>query len=337
MNHFLNRLIPLSFLLTFSISTTISQTIYTKDGKELGERGPLVDVMVQALDDLGYGDDLDKYCGCIVDEIFTRVTSWELEDYLERNAFEEMYMRPDLASVLQECISSSIDELEDIPMDILSKEAFVSNCVQGAMMEYDDMDSDEYTYSDWVIICTCLWTRIAANENYTVGDIMQAENENSEAYVELIMPCIAEMYEVAPDINRDAYVSNCRGGATVNLVKSGYGWKAKLEIGGNHRYFLLDTGASDLIIDSDVERDLLLDGVISRDNYIGKDFYELANGVIIEADLIRIPHIKIGGCTVYNSIVAVIPDGGMLLGTGFLDIFSDWRINSSRGQLIMTP
>ena len=337
MNHILNRLIAFSFLLTVSLSFTLSQTIYTKDGEELGERDALVEVMVQAIADVGYGDDMYKYCGCLVDEVFTRITSWELEDYIARDAFEEMYERPDLAKILLECISSNINELEDIPMDIISEEDFVRNCVKGAMEEDDVGDPDSFTFSDWNAICTCLWAKIEEDENYTVGDIMQAENVNSEAFVELIMPCVSEMFDFEDDINSDAYISNCRGVATVSLVKFGYGWKAKLEIGGNQRYFLLDTGASDLIIDSAIERDLLLDGVICRENYVGTYFYELANGEIIEANLIRIPYIKIGGCTVYNSVVAVIPDGGMLLGTGFLDIFSEWKINSRRGHLILTP
>jgi len=317
-----------------------SQIIYTKDRVEIGDRNEMVEIMVEVISAQGYGDDTWKYCTCIVDEVFPRITFAEMVDYTERNAFEELMSRSDILPLIEECVLDNIEELSDVPMEIAERQDFIDNCVIGALLEIAEFGENQYSIEDWELYCNCVWDKMIEKQGVTIGDIMESENENSVAFMELVLPCLpsgdSELFG-GIDWNRDARVSGCRANSVIDLINYGGSLKVKLEIGGISRYFLLDTGASDLLVDADLEREWLLDGFIGRSNYVGTEIYELADGSQVEADMIRVPSIKIGGCTVYDAVVAVLPEGGMLLGTGFLEIFSNYSINSDDSTLVLSP
>ncbi len=105
-------------------------------------------------------------------------------------------------------------------------------------------------------------------------------------------------------------------------------YTVQLTIDGEIRNFVFDTGASELIIDSDLERELLLNGSIGRENYIEKRPFILANGDRVSAQMIRVNAVKVGEYTVNNAVIAVIDSGDLLLGTGFLKKFKKWELDS---------
>jgi len=96
---------------------------------------------------------------------------------------------------------------------------------------------------------------------------------------------------------------------------------------------LFDTGSSDLIINSDLERELLLNGSLTKEDYLGTEFYEMANNETVEARVVRLDNIKIGDYYVNNVVVAIIDNGSLLCGLGLLNKFQKWNFEESSNVL----
>jgi len=97
----------------------------------------------------------------------------------------------------------------------------------------------------------------------------------------------------------------------------------------------IDTGASDLVIDRNFERELLIIGAIDKNSYLGKSKYVLANNEEISADIIKVNNLKIGDFILNNVVIAVVEEGGMLCGKSLLDKFRNWEFNKLNNSLIL--
>ena len=101
------------------------------------------------------------------------------------------------------------------------------------------------------------------------------------------------------------------------------------------KYYLFDTGASDLIINRDTERELLLNGVLKKENYLNKTEYTLANNQTVKAQKVKLDNIIIGDYTLNNVIIAIIDEGSLLCGKSFIDKFKKWEIDKQNNVLIL--
>jgi predicted aspartyl protease len=93
-----------------------------------------------------------------------------------------------------------------------------------------------------------------------------------------------------------------------------------------------------VFITSDFERDLLLEGLIKKSDYLSARLYRMADGSQVECRRLKLNNIKIGGFAINNVIVAITEksNGMLLLGKSLLDKFSDWKIDNQKEQLILT-
>jgi aspartyl protease family protein len=108
-------------------------------------------------------------------------------------------------------------------------------------------------------------------------------------------------------------------------------------IGGVTRYFVFDTGASDVLISQDLESALLKNGTINKTNYLAPALYRIADGSIVQCKRLVIPKIIIGNYTITN-VKASIGVGSvpLLLGKSVLDKFKNWSINNQTQTLNLT-
>lgn len=124
--------------------------------------------------------------------------------------------------------------------------------------------------------------------------------------------------------------------SSISLQESGGVYKLWVKIGSVKKLFILDSGASELAISKETERDLISLGIISKKNYLPSGPYRLADGSIVEARRILIPSIQVGDFTVYNVTTSVGGSGTpLLLGRSFLDKFKKWSIDNSNNYLIL--
>ena len=101
--------------------------------------------------------------------------------------------------------------------------------------------------------------------------------------------------------------------------------------------FMLDTGASNVVINKSVLSDLLSNGIISKENYIGDSNAEIADGSIIACQNWLVPELKVGNQTLENLTVSVIDsDNSMLLfGMDGLKKLNVLKLNLNENEIIL--
>lgn len=102
------------------------------------------------------------------------------------------------------------------------------------------------------------------------------------------------------------------------------------------QFWLFDTGASDLLINNEMEKTLQQEGVLTQQNYIGIGEYEMANGVIDTCRKYMAQNIMIGKYTVNNIVQAVTDKGKRIIaGKSLLNKFNNWKLNNEKNFLIL--
>ena len=101
--------------------------------------------------------------------------------------------------------------------------------------------------------------------------------------------------------------------------------------------FVVDSGATDVTISSDVAQTLTRMGKLSRADYLGHGDFILADGSHLPSQLFVIRSLKVGDRELHD-VTAVITNsrGSLLLGQSFLRRFKSWSIDNRRGVLVLT-
>ena len=105
-------------------------------------------------------------------------------------------------------------------------------------------------------------------------------------------------------------------------------WNLSLFHSQEKKYkYLIDSGASDIIINSEIENHLINNGQLLPENYVGQKSYEIANGDIITLKFANLPYIELNNNKFYNIDIAIgDKNSSLLMGMSFLNRF-DWKIN----------
>lgn len=140
----------------------------------------------------------------------------------------------------------------------------------------------------------------------------------------------------APASNNNPRPSTVQG-REVAMVRHGGTYAVPVQINGAITLdFVLDSGATDVSIPSDVFTTLMETGTITTADTIGSATYRLADGSIKTALTFNIRSLKVGTTVVTNVKAAVAGDTGpLLLGMSFLGRFPAWSVDNSRHVLIL--
>ena len=336
---------------------TVSQIVKSKDGVEIGDRKDFIRTCtvsgLKTAQELNIGNvtvGWREYCGCVVDKLIPNITSRELMDAYLENDIMSLFFKEDNLEFLMSCVegfaSDNETALSNLELKIdndpkiakIQRDLSLKECIKGfyenSSDEYEDLISEDQI----IDYCNCAVDKMFEG-GYTFGDMLQVENENSDSYNEIVMPCINEILEsksILNNVNTKLRVTGGGISSRIPLVNYfGNGYKLKINIDGVESYFLLDTGASDILINRDIERELLLNGALSRKDYIGKTEYIMANNQSVEAQIIRVDKIKIGDYSVSDVEIAIIDYCALLCGISFLDVFEKWEIDKNSKTLIL--
>lgn len=120
----------------------------------------------------------------------------------------------------------------------------------------------------------------------------------------------------------------------IKLEKIGNIYYLPITIGKTIKKFVLDSGASDVLISEEIESELIKNMTITKDNYMAPALYKIADGSIIQCRRILIPEIKIGNYTIKNVIASIgNKSNTLLLGKSLLDKFANWTIDNNNQTL----
>jgi clan AA aspartic protease (TIGR02281 family) len=204
----------------------------------------------------------------------------------------------------------------------------------------DSDENDIWTYELAKEYCDCAINKLLSG-GYTSKDMLEIKDKNSSIFNEIAVPCISEIFKTNNSFkSSNSYNKNdIKGGSYRSLISlTDYftkGYKIKITIAGVSKYYLFDTGASDLIIDRDTERELLLNDVLKRENYLNTTEYTLANGQKVKGQKVKVDNIVIGDYTLNNVVIAIIDESSLLCGKSFLDKFKKWEIDKQNKVLIL--
>jgi clan AA aspartic protease (TIGR02281 family) len=102
--------------------------------------------------------------------------------------------------------------------------------------------------------------------------------------------------------------------------------------------FLLDTGATNLVIPADVAMTLVRAGALRGSDFIGKSTYSMANGSQGVSDEVVIREVRVGDHMVRNVSASITPlEGEPLLGQSFLSKFGAVTVDYKRLVLVLSP
>ena len=99
---------------------------------------------------------------------------------------------------------------------------------------------------------------------------------------------------------------------------------------------IVDSGASDVSVPSDVVSTLFGTGTISDADFIGEQTYVLADGSKVPSARFRIRLLKVGTKALENVVAGIAPQAGqILLGQSFLGRFKKWSVDNEHHILIL--
>jgi len=101
--------------------------------------------------------------------------------------------------------------------------------------------------------------------------------------------------------------------------------------------FLLDTGASDLVIPTDVVLTLIRADALTSSDFVGKSHYRLADGSEAVSDVVVLREAQVGEHVVRNVMASISPaQGEPLLGQSFLSKFGAVTLDYDRRVLVLS-
>lgn len=100
--------------------------------------------------------------------------------------------------------------------------------------------------------------------------------------------------------------------------------------------FVVDSGASDVSIPTDVVSTLVRTGTITDADFLGSRTYKLADGSTVPSQRFLIRSLRVGNRTLENVTASIAPIAGqLLLGQSFLRRFRSWSIDNGQSALIL--
>lgn len=325
-----------------------AQTIKTKDGVSLGNRKDFIHSCTKGATQStmkmnGIEINTQKYCACVSDKLIPTLTSTQLEEAHKNDKLTELFLEDKNFKIVMGCLDGNYKINENYTFNDSSdsegvRKAAIGSCVK--LITDDPENKKTWTPKMAEDYCSCAVSKLFS-KGYKYKDILEIENENSAAYNEIAVPCINEIMKDHPSLgSSNSYepkdLTGVNPTSEVSLVDYlGKGYKIKISLDGISKYFLFDTGASDMIIDRDFERELLLNGSLKKSDYLDKKEYTMANNQEVKGQLVRLNNVKIGDYVVNNVVVAVIDEGSLLCGKGFLDKFRKWELDKEKKLLIL--
>ena len=351
-NRILNKFLMKKFgflviVISFMATNSFCQSVKTKDGKVIGERNEFIKSCTHGAEKElmkinGLEIEADKYCSCVCDNLIPTINSWVLEKAINENTIDKLLQQDENLKILMKCLEGNFSIKDDYKFNSaddynLQKKVGIETCVKEVL---NNDKSGTWTRELAHEYCDCALEKLYS-KGFTYKEILELEDKNSATFNEIAVPCVSEVLNNKSQQSKvnDITFSDIVGGGNkcaVSLIDYfGNGYKIKLSLSGIIKYFLLDTGASDLIIDRETERELLMKGILKEEDYLNKTKYELANGETVTAQKLKINNVSVGDYTVNNLTVAVIDDGSLLCGKSFLDKFKKWELDKEKKVIIL--
>lgn len=127
-------------------------------------------------------------------------------------------------------------------------------------------------------------------------------------------------------------------GQTIQMVKEDGVYKIPCKLNGVPMTFILDTGASNVVISITEASFMLKNGYLKEADFIGIEKYKIANGEFAEGTKVMLKSIQIGHLFLYNVEASILHsrNSPLLLGLSLLERLGNIEIDNERALLKVT-
>jgi gag-polyprotein putative aspartyl protease len=316
----------------------VDEYVRSKEGNKVWEKNTMIWRCVKGMKADASNKEVVQICSCQVDLIDRHFSMNQIKQ------FDRLYSG-DALNKLIEVDTLLQARIEQCYRNVSQKNLFFS---AGQMISYRDSMAayirankkeplDENRINSY---CDCA-VAIMAKRKINTQTIKEMSDPNSMLYNEIAYSCGGYPYKIISPTTRwkasdSLDVIGNKRIDTVDVITVSGMTKLKVKIGPIVNVWMLDCGATDMLVSDTMINKLLQLKLVARNDFLGQQTYTLANGKEILCDVYRIHQVQVGRFTVNNLIIGASKEtGSFLLGKTFLNKFRRWSIDNQRDQLIL--
>lgn len=329
----------LGVLLLFLTCATAQENnyIFSKDGKPVLNKRDFVFNCLRSMNKNRTDQTALSVCECQAEKLNRKFTSRQIKSYTYNGV---VYVKGLLSedsitrNEIQKCFENSGKTI------LLQAEGFEENFIEWCKESIIKGTIKKLDSNKVKTFCACELNLIK-QKKLTDKELNELSNPNSLLFYEISFKC-GSPFETSQEPSKnwnEHFKDDLTGPAsdTIPMLTMSGMSLIKITIGGNTQVWILDTGATDLLINKETEEQLKKQNILNTSNYIGITEYEMANGTIDSCRKYKVNGVKIGGYKVDNVIIAVSDKGRQLLvGKSLLNKFSSWIMDNKNKVLMLT-
>jgi hypothetical protein len=312
------------------------EMIYTKEGKPILNRKQMINNCLSSMNKDRGNAVAVSICNCQIDKIDGYFTSKKYKEYTRQNLIDIGAMvKADTAldKQVNACYTQSGVSV------LLQAEGFEDQFLKNCATNIQNSTERTLDPSKIKSFCACQ-LNLVRTKKITDAEMETLNNPNSLLFYEM-------MYTCGDPFNDDKTIDKSWSSSSVNdisgpatdtikiLTLNGMTY-VRIKTGSMVQFWLLDTGAADMLVNKEMEETLKTEGLLTNSNYLGTAEYEMANGVIDTCRTYRMNNIQIGTYKLNNIVVAVTDKGKRIIaGKGLLNKFTNWVLNNRENTLIL--
>ncbi|HEX8278397.1 MAG TPA: retroviral-like aspartic protease family protein [Segetibacter sp.] len=326
-----------SCLLSLQTLAQRKEFIYTKDAKPILDRKQMVNNCLKGMNKDRSNSTALSICQCQVDKIDWHFTAKQYRQFTKGGIIDITgLVKSDsvLEKQLNACYTNSgVSVL--LQAEGFEKE-FIENCKANLQKSTErNLDANKVQR-----FCSCQLNMVKSKK-ITDAEMETLSNPNSLLFYEMMYTC-GNPFEDNKTLDKgwtSTSANDIKGpeSDTIKILTMNGMTYVRIKTGSMIQFWLLDTGAADMLINKDMEETLKDEGLIGNNNYLGTAEYEMANGMIDTCRRYRMNNIQMGGYSLDNIIVAVTDKGKRIIaGKGLLNKFTNWVLNNKENTLVLS-
>jgi hypothetical protein len=311
--------------------------LYSKDGQSLGPKRAFTTLCKEVYGAPADNPVVTKICACQTDLLNGRFTMKQIKAYEKQYSGRGFFILMEEDSLFQQDLKQCQAGAENmLLLDLPAyRSSFVTKCIENLKMKSTQPLSDSLAAG----YCNCA-ADVMEKRKVTLDRMDELMDPASFLFNEIAYRCSNPFLSPTAAPTWAATTNTDFKGAlstdTVQLISVLGMHKVKVTIGGTTKIWMLDSGASDLLVSDDYAKELREIGVLSDLNYIGEGTYSLADNSTLRCKRYRINGLKIGRFEVNNVVLAASRQTKQfLLGKSVLNKFSEWTLDNRNERLIL--
>ena len=320
----------------FGSAALAQESIFSKEGRRILNRRELVYDCLRSLNK----DRSDKIalgiCECQASVLDGRFSNKQFKQFTKKQVVDLTGLIESDSLVkkeLQECYTASGQTV------LLQAESSESEFLKGCRTSIQNSSDKTLDPAQVDRFCQCQ-LQLVKTKRLSDQEMASLSDPNSLLFFEIMYRCgspFLSKEKTTPPWSAAA-ANDISGPATDTidvLVINGMTY-LKVKIGSLVQVWLFDTGASDLLINTEMEAALKKENILTAANYLGVGEYELANGAIDSCRRYRVKGVQVGRFTLENIVISVSEKGKrIIVGKTLLNKFRHWTLNNQENKLVL--